>query len=182
VGTIALQCPVSGLLHVQAESLIVEVLDAAGRACKEGEIGRVVATDLHNFATPLIRYELGDYAEVGPACPCGRGLPTLKRVLGRARNMVVLPDGTRHWPLVGFHSFREVGQILQFQLIQHDLERIEMRLVTDGKLAASSEQRLAEIVQNALGHPFRIELCYVEGELERSPGGKFEEFISRVEA
>jgi phenylacetate-CoA ligase len=180
VGVIAIQCPVSGLYHVQAESLIVEVLDAGGRACAEGQSGRVVVTDLHNFATPLIRYEIGDYAEVGPPCRCGRGLPTLTRVLGRERNMVVLPDGTRHWPLVGFHRFREVGQILQYQLIQHDLERIEMRLVTPGRLEASSEQRLIEIVQHALGHPFRIELRYFEAELERSAGGKFEEFISRV--
>jgi phenylacetate-CoA ligase len=180
VGVIAIQCQVSGLYHVQGESLIVEVLDSAGRACEQGQSGRVVVTDLHNFATPLIRYEIGDYAEVGPACRCGRGLPTLTRILGRERNLVVLPDGTRHWPLVGFHHFREVGQILQYQLIQHDLERVEMRLVTAGNLAAASEQRLIEIVQQALGHPFRIELSYVEGELERSAGGKFEEFISRV--
>ena len=39
----------------------------------------MVITDLHNFATPLIRYELGDYAEVGTPCPTGRGLPVLNR-------------------------------------------------------------------------------------------------------
>jgi phenylacetate-CoA ligase len=182
VGAIALQCRDSNLYHVHAESLIVEVLNADGRACAPGETGRVVVTDLHNFATPIIRYELRDYAEVGPSagCACGRGLPTLTRVLGRQRNMVVLPNGQRYWPLVGLHHFREVAQILQYQLIQHDLAQVEMRLVTAAPLEAAAETRLIQIVQEALGHPFQIRLTYVDGQLERSAGGKFEEFVCRV--
>lgn len=180
VGVIALECPVSGLYHVQAESLIVEVLKPDGSACAAGEVGRVVVTDLHNFATPLVRYELRDYAEVGPGCGCGRGLPTLTRVLGRERNMVRLPNGERHWPIVGLHHYREIGQILQYQLIQHDLERVEMRLVVGAPLAGEAERRLIEVVQNALGHPFRVELRYEQGDLVASVGGKFEEFVCRV--
>jgi phenylacetate-CoA ligase len=84
-GIVALQCPDSALYHTMGESLIVEVIGEDGHACREGEVGRVVLSDLHNFATPLIRYELGDHAEAGGACSCGRGLPTLKRVLGHAR-------------------------------------------------------------------------------------------------
>lgn len=180
VGVIALQCPDSDLYHVHAESLIVEVLNDQGGPCAAGETGRVVVTDLHNFATPLIRYELRDYASVGPACRCGRGLPTLTRVLGRQRNMVVLPNGQRHWPLVGLHHFREVAQVLQYQLIQHDLQQVEMRLCVAEKLDIADEQRLTQIVQDALGHPFKIRFSYSEGELPRSAGGKFEEFVCRV--
>lgn len=180
VGAIALQCPDSDLYHVHAESLVVEVLKDDGSACAPGETGRVVVTDLHNFATPLIRYELRDYATVGPVCACGRGLPTLTRVLGRQRNMVVLPNGQRHWPLVGLHHFREVAQILQYQLIQHDLEQVEMRLVVAEKLDAPGEMRLTKIVQNALGHAFQIRFSYFEAELPRTAGGKFEEFLSHV--
>jgi len=180
VGVIALQCPESGLYHVHAESLVVEVLSPDGRACAPGETGRVVVTDLHNFATPLIRYELRDYAEAGPACPCGRTLPTLQRVLGRQRNMVVLPNGQRYWPLVGLHHFRQIAQILQYQLIQHDLEQVEMRLVIATQLTPAAEARLTAIVQQALGHPFTIRFTYVEGELPRTTGGKFEEFVCLV--
>ena len=83
VGIIALQCPLSGDLHVQAEHVLVEILRADGHTCLPGEVGRVVVTALHNFAMPLVRYELGDYAEVGAPCPCGRGLPVIKRIVGR---------------------------------------------------------------------------------------------------
>ncbi|HUQ64181.1 MAG TPA: AMP-binding protein [Acidimicrobiales bacterium] len=83
VGYIALQCPKGESYHVQSESVYVEVLDDNGRACAPGEVGRVVVSTLHNFAMPLLRYEVGDLAEVGDRCPCGRKLPVLTRLAGR---------------------------------------------------------------------------------------------------
>ncbi|HMH48732.1 MAG TPA: AMP-binding protein [Candidatus Acidoferrum sp.] len=180
MGVIAIECPSSGLYHVMAEALIVEVVDDAGRTCKDGEVGRVVATALHNFATPLIRYDIGDYAEVAGPCPCGRGLPTLRRILGRERNLIVMPDGTRHWPLVGFHRFQEIGPIRQYQFIQHDRERIEVRLVSEAPLSAAQEAELSAVIQDALGHPFVLSFTYFAGAIPRGPGGKFEEFVCNV--
>src|SRR6185437_16003324 len=101
LGFVALQCPRHEHYHVQSESVLVEILDEDGLPARPGEIGRVVLTSLHNFAMPLIRYAIGDYAEVGAPCPCGRGLPVIERLLGRRRNMVTLPDGRRAWPDVG---------------------------------------------------------------------------------
>ena len=64
-GCMAIQCPECTSYHVQSEAVIVEVLDDSGRPCRPGEIGRVVVTPFFNFATPLIRYDVGDFAEVG---------------------------------------------------------------------------------------------------------------------
>ncbi|MDP2761007.1 MAG: hypothetical protein Q8O64_11505 [Sideroxyarcus sp.] len=180
VGLIALQCPVSGLYHIQSESLVVEVLNDEGNQCEPGEIGRVVITDLHNFATPLIRYEIRDYAEVGPVCPCGRGLPTLARIMGRRRNMVTLPDGRKYWPLVGAYHYRDIADIRQYQVVQHSLHDVEVRLVTPEKINATQEARLAKLVQAAIGHPFPLRFSYFKQELPGTQGGKFEEFISLV--
>lgn len=179
-GIIALQCPASGMYHVQGESLLVEVLRDDGQPCKPGETGRIVITDLHNFATPLIRYEIRDYAEVGPVCPCGRGLPALARILGRRRNMVVFPNGARHWPLLGAYRFREVAPIKQYQAIQHALDDIEIRLVVEHALSGEQEARLTAIIHGALGHPFPLRFRYFDRELPRTQGGKFEEFVSLV--
>jgi phenylacetate-CoA ligase len=183
LGVIALQCPDSGLYHVQSENVIVEVLDERGHRCGEGEVGRVVATDLHNYATPLIRYDLGDYAEVGPACPCGRGLPTLRRILGRERELVRLPGGRRHWPIVGIHRFREVlPGLRQFQMIQHSLDRIEVRLVVSQRPHAEHEERFRMVIREALRHPFTIDLKYCDEALPRSAGGKYQEFVCAMDA
>ena len=177
LGNMAIQCPQSGLYHLMSEGYIVEVLDPQGAPCGEGETGRLVVTDLHNFATPLIRYDLGDYAEVGPVCSCGRGSPTLRRIVGRERNMVTI-DGQRHWPLVGFHRFREVAPIIQYQLVQQAPERIDFRYVSVAPLSAGQEQLLTEIVREALRHPFEIQFHVYEGSIPLPASGKFEEFVN----
>jgi len=79
-GYMALQCPDHPHYHVLAENCRLELLDAAGRPATAG---RVVVTPLHNFATPLLRYDIGDEAEFGSACPCGRTLPVLTRISRR---------------------------------------------------------------------------------------------------
>jgi phenylacetate-CoA ligase len=63
--------------------IYAEILDDADRPCAPGEVGRVVVSTLHNYAMPLFRYDLGDLAEVGPPCECGRTLPVLNRIVGR---------------------------------------------------------------------------------------------------
>ena len=180
LGTLALQCPVSGSYHTMAEGYVIEVLDRHGAPCRDGETGRVVVTDLHNFATPLIRYDVGDYAEVGPACPCGRGLPTLRRLVGRERNMVQV-RGQRHWPLLGFQQFRDVAPIVQYQLVQSTPERINFWFVSAAPLSETQRQQLAAIVQQALGHPFEIVFHACEGSIPLPASGKFEEFVCMLE-
>ncbi|MFC1826894.1 phenylacetate--CoA ligase family protein [Thermodesulfobacteriota bacterium] len=180
LGYIALQCPENeDRYHIQAENLFVEVVDEQGQPCKTGEVGRVLLTTLHNFAMPLIRYEIGDYAKVGGLCSCGRTLPVLSQIMGRQRNMLVFPDGRKTWPANGLVTGREDLPFRQFQLVQKSLDRIEARLVTERQFTPEEEKRLTIILQEALRHPFTIDVIYLEN-IPRSKGGKFEDFISEV--
>lgn len=180
LGTIALQCPASGLYHIMAESLMIEVVDAAGKPCLPGAVGRIVATDLHNFASPVIRYETGDHAEAGPSCPCGRGLPTLTRILGRDRNMVLLENGRRYWPIVDFTGIRDIAPVLRYQVIQQDVRRVDMCMVVERPLTAEEEARLGAFIVRELDHPFDIRFVYFDGDLPRAANGKFEQFVCRA--
>jgi phenylacetate-CoA ligase len=177
-GYLALQCPKHEHFHVQ-EGVILEVLDAGGAPCKPGEVGRVIVTPLHNFAMPLIRYDLGDFAEVGAPCDCGRGLSVLKSIAGRVRNMLVLPSGRKIWPFLGF--YRDTLPVRQRQVIQHSVEHIELKLVVDRKLTSAEEDEARAHFCDTVGHPFRVTVSYLD-EIPRSAGGKFEEFISLVSA
>ena len=178
-GIMATQCP-AGSYHI-SETILLEVLNHAGQPCGVGEIGRIVITDLINFATPLIRYEIGDYAEVGAPCACGRSLPVIRRFLGRERNLVLLPDGTRHWPTVGFHRWGEAYPVRQFQFVQLDRTTILARMSASGRPDSTQEARLTAIIQAALHHPFAIRYEWHETPLPRGPGGKFEEFLCRAQ-
>jgi phenylacetate-CoA ligase len=182
-GYVALQCPESGLYHLMAESLIVEVLRPNGTPCAEGEIGKVVVTDIHNHATPVVRYALGDHAEAAGPCPCGRGLPTVRRIVGRSRNLIRLPTGDRVWPsLGGFgpEGYLKLLPILQFQIVQTKLDLLEVRLVSSRPLTAEDEQLILDRTQHSLGHPFRLEFRYFDERLPLPESGKFEDFICLV--
>ena len=180
VGYIALQCPEHDHYHLQSEHLLIEVLDDAGRPCTAGTIGRVVVTTLHNFAMPLIRYALNDYAEVGPPCACGRGLPVLTRILGRSRNMLELPDGRRYWPSFPVMRYSEAS-IRQLQIVQHTREAVEARYVAERSLRADEERTLIKAIQDGLEFPFLVTLTPVPA-ITRSPGVKHEDIVSLVTA
>ncbi len=179
IGYMALQCPDHTHYHVQSESMIMEVLNEQNLACQAGEIGRVVITTLHNFVSPLIRYEIGDYAQVGEPCSCGRGLPVLKRIMGRERNLVCLPDGTKRWVWVGENLYGDLHSIQQFQMIQYSIEEIEIRLVCEPVLSESQKKSLIDTLQETMAYPFKFKFNYVDN-IPRSKGGKFEDFISYV--
>ena len=179
VGYIALQCPEHEHYHVQAESVLVEVLDERGAPCEPGQTGRVVVTDLHNFAMPLVRYDIGDFAEAGEPCSCGRGLPVLKRIAGRVRNMLVTPQGGRFWPSSGLRKQTDVPKLRQYQFVQTAPDLLEARMVVSQPLSAKEEDYLAGRIRSRLPEGIRVAVRYVEA-IPRSAGGKYEEFICEV--
>jgi phenylacetate-CoA ligase len=107
-------------------------------------------------------------------------LPRLERIMGRERNLVVRPDGTRHWPLTGYPRYRAIAPVEQYQLVQHDLRKLEMRLVVERPLTKAEEAGLAEVVRDSVGHPFEVVFSYHPGRLPPGPSGKTEEFVSLI--
>ena len=177
----ALQCPEREHYHVQSEGVLLEVLDDQDRPCLPGTVGRVVVTTLHNFATPLVRYDIGDYAEVGAACPCGRGLQVLTRIMGRVRNMLRLRSGESFWPMLGTRDLSDIAPIGQQQIVQKSYDRIEIRLVAGRKLTPEEEGRLVGLIRARFPPEFTLELAYCDS-IPRGAGNKFEEFLSEVTA
>ena len=181
LATLALTCPEHDHLHVQAERALVEILDDESNPCAPGETGRVVVTGLVNFATPLIRYDIGDRAIAGPPCPCGRGLGVIERIVGRERLPIVLPSGDRLFPVLDAESLLLKGGVRQYQLVQTSVETIDIKLVANQPLAEQDEADIRSHLQRNFGHPFQMNFIYVD-EIAREPGGKFQIFKSELAA
>ena len=177
-GTIAHQCPVTTNMHVQAENVLVEVLDANDRQCRRGEVGRVVATSLNNFATPFIRSDIADVTILGEPCECGRGLPVLERVLGKARNFIVRPTGERVFPDL-YREFGAIAPVRQFQLVQTSLDVIEMKLVVTRPLTPNEETALKDSINASFGYAFELPITYAD-DIPRDASGKFRDIRSEV--
>ncbi|MBL4720935.1 MAG: phenylacetate--CoA ligase family protein [Alphaproteobacteria bacterium] len=180
VSMIALQCPEEpGHYHVQSENVLVEVVDENGAPCAPGKTGRLLVTDLHNFAMPFVRYEIGDLAIMGSACSCGRGLPVLKRIFGRVRNMLYLANGEQVDPDIAALHLHEIAPLRQYQMIQKSYTDIDMKLVLTRPLSEEEASRMRNLIITALGQPFTLNLIPVD-DIPRHPSGKFEDFMSEM--
>ncbi len=178
-GYIALQCP-SGLnYHAVSESVLVEVIDKQGNPSKPGEIGRVLVTPLHNYAMPLLRYQVGDEAEVGPPCSCGRGLPSLTRIVGRLQDYVTLRSGEKKRVHTGHYRISAIRAVREFQLVQTSLETIELRLVVSRALNEEENKVLEEVMKKSFGGYLKWTIVFVES-LPRTSAGKLMQFRSEV--
>lgn len=180
-GYIALQCPVSGHYHIQSENVLVEILNENNEPCVVDEPGRVVVTALHNFSSPLIRYEIGDYAIPGEPCICGRSLPVIKQVLGRQRNILHMPDGRRLWPTFTNSGLRlmDLFKGAQFQVIQKSQRLLHIQLAHITPYSNEEESNLRQKLQIIFDYPFEFEFNYVS-HIPRSQGGKYEDFKSEI--
>jgi len=181
LGYIALQCSEHEHYHIQSENVFVEVLNEQGKQCEIDEPGQVVVTSLHNFSSPMIRYFVGDYATLGAPCPCGRGLPVIKRVLGRQRNVLKMPDGRRIWPSFASNGIRLMDMFAgaQFQVIQKTLTEIQINLAHIAPFTVKQEDELRSQLQFVFDYPFTFIFNYLE-KIERGPGGKYEDFKCEV--
>jgi phenylacetate-CoA ligase len=180
VGLIAAGCPESRLHHVMAELVLMEVMNEDGAVAPPGERGRVIVTPFYNFAMPLIRYDTGDYAAFLPEpCSCGRTLPTLSAIFGRARNIFHFIDGSSAWPVV---RSREIGRFVphrQYQLVQVARDRLELRYVP---VASDQKNDLAGLAAYVRGrvHPSLSVSAVAMAEIPRAPRGKYEDCVSLV--
>jgi hypothetical protein len=91
---LAWQCPNGSVYHVCDDNVLVEIVGEDGRAVRPGEIGEVVATSLHSYTMPFVRYRTGDLAIHGAeSCGCGQPFSTLREIQGRGVDYLRLPEG-----------------------------------------------------------------------------------------
>lgn len=125
--------------HSSEEYGITEIIDEEGNPIKSG-VGRLVTTDLWNYAHPFIRYDVQDCVEINPEpCPCGNQHLRIKRIWGRDNELLIAPSGRRytvHHFTVFFESTVSPelkDSIDQFQFVQHKDGSTTLNIVVNEK-------------------------------------------------
>jgi len=176
---IAHECPQGGL-HVLADAVVLELIDADGRPVPAGEPGEIVITDLYSHEAPFIRYATGDVAVMSPRpCPCGRALPILERVEGRSNDSVVTADGRTINSLALIYGLREIDGILRFRICQKAIDRFHVQLVRTQDLPANAEDRIRTAWTQLLRSPLQVTFEYLS-QLPVERSGKFRHVVSEL--
>lgn len=182
---IAMECEAHTGLHVAMEDVAVEIADGEGIPLAAGDEGRVLLTNLHNYAMPLIRYENGDSGALSAqACPCGRALPLMSQVVGRRFDIIHTPSGRR---ITGSNlgtSRLAWFPVLQFQFVQEDLDRLVVRVVpragTTLPEIEDMRRRIPPMFNEIVGDDVRVDIEFCD-HIELTPGGKHLLVISKVD-
>jgi phenylacetate-CoA ligase len=174
---LAWRCP-RGRYHVNAEHVLVEIVDEDGAPARPGQLGRVLVTTLQNRLMPLVRYEIGDYAEPSEdGCCCGRTLPVIGHIAGRAVQLFRFADGRLVSPWDLMVRVRSDGAFRQFQIVQRTFDQFVFRHVSDAPLPAEERDRLAREFATVLRAEVRVDFERVEA-IPRTPTGKYMTVLS----
>ncbi len=180
-GFIAHECP-QGSLHITAEDVIVELVDAAGAPVAAGEPGEIVVTHLATGEFPFIRYRTGDVATLSDKrCGCGRGLPVLADVQGRTTDFVHAADGSVMHGLALIYILRDRSGIESFKVVQESRLRTRVFIVTAPGFDRGSAVDIAAQFRQRLGAAVDVGIEFVDA-IAPEKSGKHRYIVSHVAA
>lgn len=164
-------------MHINWEYGIVELLPTA-----ESGVFKIIATNLHNLAMPLIRYDTGDLA-LGDweSCSCVRSSPKINAIRGRQDDYLYMLDQSRTSSVNLYTYFSKLDQVQQFQLIQEKSGELIVLLRLNGKITEQKWFEVTDKVTRDLTSKTHLKIqCPRDFSFIQSSEGKCPVFIQRI--
>ncbi len=167
----AMECSEKNGLHEVSENNYVEFegIDLKGYE----NAGNLVITNLNNYGMPFIRYQIGDIGVPSSinSCKCGRGLPLIKKIIGRTTEVFIFDDGTRIAGEMFIHLMKEFP-IKEYQFVQVSDSRVVLRLKKSDNLPNGVKEKIKDTYKKYLPDQVRLDFEEVEG-FTKTITGKF---------
>lgn len=180
VGPIAVECQSNpGFYHIAHSNVIVEVDYEESSIVNNEKLGRVLLTHLHSYATPLVRYEVGDFAKIHSKCLCGHDGTTLSHIYGRKKHFLKASDGNFIPFPIFSRPFLDVTSFTEFFVYQPDESSIVVELGGRDSLAEDELMRIKNFIGNLSQHKFDISVI-TKPHIDWSRNPKRLPFISYV--
>ena len=119
-----------------------------------GELGRIVITDLHNYAFPVIRYDNGDTAILQAPNQISNGYPIIEKLYGRRLDLTYTTTGTAVSPLTYGRILKHYENIAQWQYIQNGEKDYALNLIMRGE--EPNLPSIVEMLKESLGRDANI--------------------------
>jgi phenylacetate-CoA ligase len=177
------ECDKHAGFHIDMDSLLVETLKD-GEPAAAGERSDVVLTGLANKAMPLIRYAIGDIGvPSSDTCECGRGLPLMNIVEGRADDFIVLPSGKVVPPRKVMHNLYNVmlynDEVFRVKVVQEKKDEVRLEVAEGKPITEDTIERLRASLASALEEPIHIDVRLVD-EITKNSHGKLRTVESKI--
>ncbi len=154
------ECPTHDCYHSAMEYAITEVVRDESQI-EDHNIGRLITTDLWNYAMPFIRYDTKDFVERSDVkCSCGREHLKVRKIIGRDSDILVSSKGvyiTPHLVSIFFKQF----DVEQFQILEEELDEIQIKIVSKHKDLTTLQNDIISLWYRRFGSSFRVSLLFV---------------------
>lgn len=175
----AFECSKHEGMHINMEGGILEILGNNGEVLSEGHLGSIVTTGLYNFATPLIRYDLGDIGSISERpCSCGRGLLLLKSLDGRSNEVIKYKDKIIYSTTLSVLLW-QFKNIKECQFVQESEDEIKVNIVKRKDYTEKDTQELIKTLQKMIDEKLNVSISFVEY-IPRTKVGKFPFVVSKI--
>lgn len=141
-------------------SYVIELLSFdSDKPVKPGDFGRIVVTDLFNYAMPIIRYDTGDIAKMGLSID---GIMRFDQIEGRKMDLIYDSSGNIISSFVVYTKFYKYYHLLkQYQFIQQDEKAYEVKLnLHHGEF--NFEEDLIRDIKSDFGADATVKITYVD--------------------
>jgi phenylacetate-CoA ligase len=180
LGVLAYEFDALSGFEVNTFNYIVEILEMdSDTTVLPGQIGRVVVTDLHSDAMPLIRYETGDLAVMKEAYEGTGWVKSFSKFSGRGVQILTDTQGNKLYPLYLDSIMENYDQFNQYQFIQETAKEYTLQLVLNlPAIPDSMNERLTADFKKWLGIDAMISIRKVN-DIIALPSGKRPYVINR---
>jgi len=177
---IAAECDRHNGLHVSMENLIVEIIKEDGTKAKNGEMGKIIVTDLHNYGMPFIRYEIGDMGvATDRQCSCGRGLTLIDDIVGRSLDMIEVSGGKKLPGEFFVHLMLDYPEVSKFQVVQSKSKDVTLKIVPSTVFEKDQVDSILKKIREVSGQEINID-CEIVSDIPLTGSGKYRVAISML--
>lgn len=122
-----------------------------------GELGRIVITDLYNYAFPLIRYDTGDTAIAESGNELSHNWMYISKLYGRRLDLIYDVNGNPIQPMALARILKNLQGIIQWQFVQCGEKEYKIKLNMEEKVSTDEcVKELKELLGN--GASITVEL------------------------
>jgi phenylacetate-coenzyme A ligase PaaK-like adenylate-forming protein len=157
IGPIAYECSkYQGHFHIAHTNVVVECDSELTASFNGVSVERLLVTHLHSYATPIIRYDIGDFGQLEKRCRCGHDGPTISNIFGRGKHFLRHPNGKLLPFYLSARALLQAAAFKECRVRQAEIDTITIEIGGRENITAEEEATLKKLITKATDPAFNI--------------------------
>lgn len=146
----------NNIFSINEADYLIEIVDDNDNPLPDGQLGRIIVTDLFNYAMPMIRYDTGDVGAIIVLNINGRKKRVISDFSGRKVDVIFDVNGNALSPHIITNQMWSFTDIKQFQFIQKNKDEYLIKL--NANITSQRKNELVRLMKEILGQAAKVSI------------------------